>query len=254
MLKKILAFQRKLALILKGVSPQIAWFFGNWDGSGNFHFLRQIRKERDDFRYLPNQNALPESCMHYFNGKLSQLEDKLKCNNPCEINGRLVLQANANGHLVNVMLQANQNLCVFDEVFKELVYGFKLNGNCIVVDVGMNIGTAALYFATLPNVSRVYGFELVQSTFDLAAVNFKLNPALEEKITAINYGWGLHTGKFLIGNTHGGDTDATLVGASTFQDGSIVRKGATIVAVHSATDALTKIVDQHPGMPLVLKL
>jgi len=52
----------------------------------------------------------------------------------------------------------------------------------VVYDVGMNRGYASLWFANDPQCRSVYGFELVESTYRWALLNFSLNPRLASKI------------------------------------------------------------------------
>ena len=60
--------------------------------------------------------------------------------------------------------------------------------NSIVIDIGMNVGIASLFFATLPHVEKVYAFEPFKAPYLRAMDNFKLNPALSAKIQAYNFG------------------------------------------------------------------
>jgi len=57
-----------------------------------------------------------------------------------------------------------------------------------VIDVGMNVSLAGLYFASYQNINRVYGFEPLPANFNLAIENIKLNPLLEQKIRPYNHG------------------------------------------------------------------
>lgn len=59
-----------------------------------------------------------------------------------------------------------------------------------VFDIGMNRGYATLYFANQPWCKKVYGFELNEHTFEIAARNVELNLSLKEKISIFNYGLG----------------------------------------------------------------
>jgi FkbM family methyltransferase len=58
----------------------------------------------------------------------------------------------------------------------------------IVIDIGMNIGDTALFFASYDNVKRVYAFEPFEPTYKKACANFKLNGNLSSKITSYNFG------------------------------------------------------------------
>ena len=54
----------------------------------------------------------------------------------------------------------------------------------------MNVGLASLYFASLPYVEEIYGFEPFKPTFELAVNNLSLNTELALKINIENSGLG----------------------------------------------------------------
>lgn len=72
---------------------------------------------------------------------------------------------------------------VVAEVFSKGIYNFATKENTVVVDMGMNIGAATLFFAGQPNVVKVYGYEPFPDTFSLAKNNIQRNPKhITEKI------------------------------------------------------------------------
>lgn len=74
------------------------------------------------------------------------------------------------------------------EVLRDDTYNIKMNEDVCVVDVGMNIGLAALFFAKKDFVKEIYSFETFPETFERAVANIELNPDLAPKITARNVG------------------------------------------------------------------
>ncbi|MCE5340392.1 MAG: FkbM family methyltransferase [Planctomycetaceae bacterium] len=81
-------------------------------------------------------------------------------------------------------------MLIVEEIFKKGEYNFELDGEAVVIDIGMNIGLASLYFAGMNNVSDVYGFEPFKPTFEQAMFNFKINEKYAGKIHPNNYGLG----------------------------------------------------------------
>ena len=75
-------------------------------------------------------------------------------------------------------------------VFCDHSYAFAANGDFVVFDIGMNIGTAALYYAGCEQVKAIYGFEPFVPTYKQARVNFEINKELSKKITPYNFGLG----------------------------------------------------------------
>lgn len=78
---------------------------------------------------------------------------------------------------------------IVDEVLIDHSYGFGFeDAECVVIDIGMNVGIASLYFAKQPNVKKVYGFEAFPDTYEQAAANIALNqPGIGDKIEAMNF-------------------------------------------------------------------
>lgn len=84
-----------------------------------------------------------------------------------------------------------QYLTDFDivaEIFVRNIYNIDVPfSDYIVIDMGMNIGTASLYFARKPEVCRVYGFEPFPDTYRQALDNFARNEKyIRDKIVPYN--------------------------------------------------------------------
>ncbi|MCL2799006.1 MAG: FkbM family methyltransferase [Endomicrobia bacterium] len=74
------------------------------------------------------------------------------------------------------------------EIFYELNYKINTKDECVVIDVGMNKGAASLYFASQPNIKKVFSYEPFKETYESAIRNFELNKELKEKIYPHNFG------------------------------------------------------------------
>ena len=65
---------------------------------------------------------------------------------------------------------------IVTEIFVMNTYYFHIPADeIVVIDMGMNIGAASLYFANMRNVVSVYGFEPFPDTYQQAVDNFALN-------------------------------------------------------------------------------
>jgi FkbM family methyltransferase len=58
----------------------------------------------------------------------------------------------------------------------------------IMIDVGLNLGIAALYAAKQLNINKIYGFEPFKPTFQSALTNLEHNTELATKIEVFNFG------------------------------------------------------------------
>jgi FkbM family methyltransferase len=81
-------------------------------------------------------------------------------------------------------------MLIVEEIFKNEEYNFEIGAEAVVIDIGMNIGLASLYFASRNDVKDVYGFEPFKPTFEQAIFNFKINEKYGGKIHPHNYGLG----------------------------------------------------------------
>ncbi|MFY0594221.1 FkbM family methyltransferase [Roseivirga sp.] len=73
------------------------------------------------------------------------------------------------------------------EIFVQETYQYDFKSPSIVVDIGSNVGIAALYFAQKTNVEKVFSFEPFQETFAAAQNNLDLNPELRSKVFMENF-------------------------------------------------------------------
>lgn len=102
-------------------------------------------------------------------------------------NGRLMLQWGK----CKMFLQTEEEVFIFCEVFLDQDYLFVAKGEWEVIDIGTNIGASALFFSQLPYVKAVHTFEPFAPTYELAELNFALNPLLNDKIKLNKVGLGL---------------------------------------------------------------
>lgn len=100
--------------------------------------------------------------------------------------GRIILKTNN----VSIMSKNIDEFANVRGIFFDNCYNYYLGENSreIVIDIGMNIGGASLYFANKSNVMKVYGFEPFPETFAQAKENFELNDGIKERIESFPYG------------------------------------------------------------------
>jgi FkbM family methyltransferase len=84
---------------------------------------------------------------------------------------------------------------IVEEVFGNLEYGVLIPGASIVIDIGMNVATTALFFAKKPAVKRVVAFEPSLAAIQRAERNLAINPEIAQKIEIRPYALGHHNGK-----------------------------------------------------------
>ncbi|APS38795.1 methyltransferase, FkbM family [Salegentibacter agarivorans] len=86
-------------------------------------------------------------------------------------------------------IESQEEFLILKEIFIDEEYKFIIKEKCVLIDIGANIGIASMYFSQFDYIQRIYAFEPVRDTYDLARKNFK-----ENNITKIaefnNYGLG----------------------------------------------------------------
>ncbi len=91
---------------------------------------------------------------------------------------------------VTIEVNASEELMIAYEVFGQSEYYYSGPRETVVLDFGMNVGLASLYFAGRSGVERVYAYEPFPTTFQGAERNLTLNRHLAAKIEAHNFGVG----------------------------------------------------------------
>jgi len=91
---------------------------------------------------------------------------------------------------LRVMAETPQDILAMNEILVEGCYNFHLPDRCAVLDIGMNVGVASLFFALKDEVETVYSYELFDPTYRQAERNIELNASLKKKIHMVNYGVG----------------------------------------------------------------
>ena len=153
-----------------------------------------------------------------------------------------------NKHKVNFFSTGLDEVAIYTEIFTLESYKLTTREPIIVMDIGMNVGLASLYFAKLPNVKKVYGYEPFKDTYDLALENFNLNAGLKQKIIPLQYGLS-DKNEFGIGVCN-----PEYKGSASIIDG-ISPTGPTFrVKLKSAGDELEQLIKSYPNTPIVLKI
>lgn len=152
------------------------------------------------------------------------------------------------------------------DIFCGDCYNYFLNDKTeeIVLDIGMNIGGASLYFESRANVVKVYGFEPFPDTFAEAEENFKLNGVADRKsIEYFSYGVrDVNEHRKVIYNrnmTCGQSTDveANEKARKSYKEWKLISEGddkIIEVEVKDIKDILSDIYQIHKGGNVILKL
>jgi FkbM family methyltransferase len=91
---------------------------------------------------------------------------------------------------VSFYMKNIEDFQIANEVFVFNEYNFHSSRECVVVDIGMNVGLTSLFMASIPTVRVVHSFEPYKVPYQRALENFGLNPSLSPKIKPYRCGLG----------------------------------------------------------------
>jgi FkbM family methyltransferase len=106
----------------------------------------------------------------------------------CKIENEIV--TTPEGVKIDISNVPHEAMGITKEVFLKKDYVVNFSNDAVLFDIGLNRGIVSLFFATYPNIKKIYSFEPFKPTFELAKKNLGLNPQLSEKINAFNFGLG----------------------------------------------------------------
>jgi len=154
---------------------------------------------------------------------------------------------------INFKVTSLSNLAVLYEIFVQNIYNVNPSiNNIIVVDIGMNVGAATLYFANESFTEKVYGFEPFPETYNEAFSNVKLNESISDKVVLFNKGVSSVTEQRTIYQYESGLLSASTINSD---ENGIKKNGEKIVIdLLSITDLLDNIKKDHPLNKIMLKI
>lgn len=149
---------------------------------------------------------------------------------------------------VNILVTHADDFQIIREIMIANDYNFGTKSPFCVVDIGMNVGLASLYFASLPQVEEVQSFEPFQAPYKRALANFQLNEALAKKITAHPVGLGNGTSLKTVLYS-----ETSPIGVSTR---GLTHGAPTEILIQDAAEVLSTIIDQAraKGLKVAVKM
>lgn len=167
--------------------------------------------------------------------------------------GSVSARVNTDGKILSAKLKEFSDFFVFEEIFLKNTYRFFIHDDCILFDIGMNIGLASLFFAAKDHIRKVYAFEPFTPSYDRAVANFALNDAsVRDKITAFNYGLSsCDTGEY---HTYLGNNPGIMRTGSRSVHAKCDDPNAECVQLKEAGKELDRIMKLDPDAEYVIKI
>ncbi len=153
---------------------------------------------------------------------------------------------------VRFKITGHFDIYVIYEVYELLMYNFTIPSKKknIIIDIGMNVGTASLYFASLEQNHHIYSYEPILDIHNRALENFDLNPQLKNKIKPYSWGLGKKDGSmnFQFHAEHHGNTA---------REGFHMEKGVENIIsskIKNAETIIHEISERHSEMNIIVKI
>lgn len=143
------------------------------------------------------------------------------------------------------------------EIFEEGVYNLHIatKKDIVVIDIGMNIGVAALFFAAKQNVKKVYGFEPFLPTYQKALDNFRVNSdEIQKKISSFQFALGNHEETKYCGYSEKVSSSLSVLGESEKIKEELNNSQKERIAIKDAGKILQPILNSHRNDYVVLKI
>lgn len=145
-----------------------------------------------------------------------------------------------------------QAITILKEIYVDGVYEVHLPAQIVVIDIGMNVGTAALFFAASFQCP-VYGFEPFNETYQRALSNIALNPQIASLIHPENSGVAGTDRTAVVRFCPESPADCGLFPIPECAVQGRATHDETIT-LRNATDIVDKVCAAHPDRHLIMKV
>jgi len=246
-IQKLILF---LYLVVKFWSIRLAYTLSYFNI--NLDHVSLITREGKFIKFKSNNNIVSIKLLSTFNFSINELFILLE--NPISKIGESnddMFYITINGLKFKVL--SLSNMVILYEIFIQRIYEASLfHNNYVIIDIGMNVGVASIYFANMNWVEKVYGYEPFPDTFNEAINNINLNDKISHKIKPLNIGVSSVTCEKSIKLF-----DSGLLSATTLENNNIDNKMALnqiSVKLISVNDLINNVTNEHPDSKILLKI
>ena len=168
-------------------------------------------------------------------------------------NGSIRASVHKGDTRIEATLCAFSDLVVFEEIYLQNTYRFVSVEDTVLIDVGMNIALASLFFASKGFIKKVYGFEPFKPTYERALKNLSLNEkSLSDKIRVYNYGLGEEDGEQTV--HYLADNPGYMRAGKEAVPADPGDECAETAIIKEAGPEILKIMDKNPGASFAMKI
>lgn len=171
-------------------------------------------------------------------------------------NGKLIMTLQKYNTAFSITSFCNIN--ALEEIFYSRTYKINNAGReCIVIDIGMNIGGASVFFAMMDNVKKVYGFEPFKETYEQAVYNLSINKEAGEKVVHYNFGLSdKDETKSVLFSINQSGSMSTVGDEDYLQYVDVDKKQMSTerISLKPAAEVLSGIIEKENGKKIIIKM
>ncbi len=154
---------------------------------------------------------------------------------------------------ISVPVLNKEDLFILGEMHVAGSYELEISGEVLILDVGMNVGHASLYFARKMPQARIVAFEPLKPTFERAQRNLGENPTLASRIEAKPFGLADADGSFEIDYADAVPGLASMYGLPEHRKAYLPTRKEKLV-VRDAAAAFDEATAGYPNRTIVMKI
>ncbi|MCL7753185.1 FkbM family methyltransferase [Polaribacter sp. Z022] len=154
---------------------------------------------------------------------------------------------------LKVYVETVEEILILNEIFVKKDYNFFTKDKIVLIDIGANIGIASLFFSLQENIKKIYAFEPVDVTFNLAIENLSRNEKISKIESIYNYGLGKNERKevFNFNPNVKGNTGLRGDLSTSFRRDLVSEKE---VIIKNASDEINKILKDNSKYKIGVKM
>lgn len=146
-----------------------------------------------------------------------------------------------------------EEIFIIQEIFVLGTYNFRSSESYVVIDIGMNVAFASLFFASNTSVKKVYGFEPFKPTYQQAQVNIQSNVEIANKIECFSYGLSDKAETLTVNYTYENKGQVGIYGTDLIRSKIDTSEKSTITLL-PVNEELKTIYERHGHQRFILKV
>ncbi len=148
-----------------------------------------------------------------------------------------------------------EEIYIINEIWIEGSYNIELNSTkkYVVMDVGMNVGLATLFFCSKDFIKKVYSYEPFKPTFEIAEKNIDQNPNTKAKIQTHNYGLSSKNEELEVNYSLDNRGRTGIWGTELILD-KIDKEQKEKIVLKNFNDELSRVIQENPEIEIILKI